>query len=298
MWCRALMSACVLSLAMVAGPAAAWWHLWQEVEPAPEEQVVSQKTVSARDSVCRAGDGVHVRFGTSGFMRGSLDASAFTERTRARLAAAHVAQDEATMLEILAPLLEDASPLVRNAAILHQASWALARPQWTQTSLGALKTMLEDPGLEGYADAAYLRSVIALRQKRWQDVERHAVQALEIEPNAYDAQVMLALSQVRRIETRRLSCGQAIRQTQEAIVPVLRAGACPTHVAHLDLALQRFAQSGRNTDGHRNDLLQAIVLAYVARNDLECRRLLDTLASGPYGSECAQVVSSFPCSDQ
>src|SRR5262249_54096023 len=93
------------------------------------------------------------------------------------------------------------------------------------------------------SDTAYIEAVLAFYEGRDDNARSAVERALSINPQYYNARVLTAISDLKYIDENlfhRQSCERSIVALTDAIVPVLQLGACPIHVAHLDLSIRRF----------------------------------------------------------
>lgn len=285
-----------LSALSAPTPAQAWWHLWR-AEPVEEPPIppIPTPLQKLRDGGCAVGDADGTRFGDTAFMRGHADKSILPEDMQRALLGLTITDDADAARAYVAPFLSDSDPVIQGHARVALARWHLAHASRNAAGSSTAKALLDHPSTATMPDAHYLRAVIAMAGNDWDGARDQASAALTDSPDHYDAQVLLALTALRGISIRPQSCGAAMTAIQTVLVPVLSSGACPTHVAHFDLAARRFLPPVRGQHGERDARLRAIVLAFVARNDRECARQAELLRQAPGGGDCGLALASLPC---
>mmetsp|Transcript_22853 Transcript_22853/g.38171 ORF Transcript_22853/g.38171 Transcript_22853/m.38171 type:complete len:295 (-) Transcript_22853:1103-1987(-) len=286
----------LLLLVMLATPgmAHAWWALWtspQEQQEQSEVRAVSPLD-AVRDEECGALTGSTTRFGQTAFMRGAADKSNLPESAWNALAGLSMATSAELAEEIAAPLLASASDDVRATGLVALARWLLAHDSALgESARNRAAELLSDPLIGFDADAHVLRATIELGKGQWLGVALESAKALALEPEYYDAQVLGALASLQEVHTSNTTCIAAVADMEDILLPVLTAGACPTHVAHLDLAISRYVPTPEPAMKELRELL----LAYVAHNDSICQKAASHLLRTPWGRSCGAALERIAC---
>ncbi|MEE3098669.1 MAG: hypothetical protein VX463_02765, partial [Pseudomonadota bacterium] len=224
------------------GEAAAFWNLWRPAPPPPSEAggAPPAKLDSLRESACGAGDAAR-SFADTAWGRGERPRAELAPELQAVIAAALASGEADPARRLLRPWLDDAAPAHRLAAAVTLAM-ALLRsgPGGTTEAL----ELLAAPELAGDPDAAYLRAAAALDRRDWATAEVEAARVVDGAPRHYGAQTVLALVRLNAAGAvgappTPAQCARLLQRIAEAIEPPLRLGACPVHVAHLDLTADR-----------------------------------------------------------
>lgn len=272
-------------------PTYSWWSFWKDQDQIIEEvQPITRSFRAIRENSCGSKESIN-SFGETEYMRGE-ESSDFTTEERSILAAATISESEEVTRKILSPLLNSKQSELQKVAILTLSFWVLKHSNKSKTSLKELNTLLNNPILDTSADKFYLQAVIAFITKDWDKVMSNAKQATELSPLYYNAQVLLAIEKMRRLSDIEQSCNAVTRDLQEILLPVLKKGACPTHVAYLDLAIEKYDLSDHD---ERSSTIRQILLSYIAKNERECLRQVGLLQNGSFGAECRELINNFTC---
>ena len=202
---------------------------------------------------------------------------------------------------LLAPYLNDPSPLLRAEAKTGLARALIRRGGPLGPNQARIAALLSDPDTATHTDAHYLRAATALESRDWDAATRHAAAAVKAAPQYYNAWVIASLAGLENLgqsyaKTR--DCPSLLVNMQTVLKPLLTLGACPTHVAHFDIAASRYLSPTRPADEHPSVMLRRLVLAYVARNDSQCQALRDAFIERNPASACVPFVTGFACSDE
>lgn len=287
-----------LALALAAGlvvpnAAAAWWALWPEpAEEAADPVPVPANLHAARASDCASDGAGGSRFADNAFARHGGVLPSALEDARPVLAALRLAASPAQAEALAAGLLTAPDGAMRAVAAVALARVLLARADLWEGAEARAASLLA--GLDG-PDALYLRAVLASRTGDWDGAARLTERALAADPRFHDAAVLHALARTRAASAAALGCGGFIASLDAALAPVFASGACPVHVAHLDLAARRFVETAPGRTGQRDRALWTLALAYVSRNDRVCRQAAGTLSAQGWGQRCAPVLAQLDC---
>jgi len=284
----------------LAQPAAAWWNIWQPIpvpDPPPPPPPVVQ---DLREAGCGAPGDALARFGETTFMRGETDKSRFPEGFAEALAAAMLSEAAEVSETLLAPYLSDPDPAIRAEAKTGLARALARRGGPLGPNQARIAALLADPDTADHTDAHYLRAATALEDRDWDAATAHAGTAITAAPQYYNAWVIASLSGLESLgrtyaETR--NCPSLLVNMQTVLEPLLTLGACPTHVAHFDIAASRYLSPTRAGDGDATVMLRRLILAYVARNDRQCEAIRDAFISANPNSACVPYVTAFTCAD-
>lgn len=293
----ALLGLCLLALGTTH--ASAWWLFWAQPsaqkQPAKPPMVQVPKAFSgARAAECNVGDGSVSRFADTAYARGSVIVPDLSHETRRRLSALRMAYSLEQAENIAAPLLTGSDEQLAAITRVALARVLIGRQSSWPGATALAETILAQPA-EPLSDAAYLRAVLRFAQRDWTGAEREVSVALEKDPAFYNAAVLRALLLYQRANRADLSCAAFYADLAHAIAPVLEAGACPVHVAHLSLALRRYLPERPGPGSARNRAITQLVLSYVARNDSLCATLKDSLLRDPVAADCSGVLDSLTC---
>jgi len=260
-----------LFVLLMTSAASAFWSLWP---PGPARDDPPTKEVGGllddiRSEAC-GNDADAVRsFGENAFMRREWDSADVSPRLARALAGAHLADRTDVARDLLEPWVTDRDRRGHAAASLALAFAALRRDDADGSGSETAAALLAgNPALRKTADGAYIEAVVALVDGRWVDAGDAAARAINLSPGYYNAQVILSLAKLQgigRAASTGAKCSALTRSMAMALAPLLRLGACPTHVAHFELTAQRFLPP-RSADG-RLGSMRRIMLAYVSRND-------------------------------
>jgi len=256
-----------------------FWAIWQRSEP-PTLPPPPKRLKALRNGGC--GDAAAIsRFGETAFMRGELDKAALPEAFVRIATAAYASERLEQARGLLAPYQTAGEPAVRSAAKIAFAFILIRHRGMNGDVQGEIEHLLQnDSALAGNADRYYLLATIAMARRDWPQAGQFATEALEIAPEYYNAQVIWSLAQLEQLgrQSGMLShCARAIHTFERALAPLLALGACPTHVAHFDLAASRFL-SPPSDDEEGLTLIRRILLAYVSQNDEVGRSLVQLYA--------------------
>ena len=69
-------------------------------------------------------------------------------------------------------------------------------------------------------------------------------------------------------------CETTLERIESLLLPLLRLGACPLHVSHLDLAAERYLPPATDAAAQKLRVIRRIYLAYVSQNDEVGRNLV------------------------
>lgn len=280
-------------LAMLGGlhNATAFWSIWQKSEPPDAEPVVVQSPLEKvrKDSTC--GDSRSLAtFGETSFMRGEASRSLLSEDEGRILAAAYMAERVETSRAILEPLLSSSDGPVRDAARIAAAFIIFRRsgPALGDVSKAEIKALLSEPIHPDFeSDRHYLAAVLALEQRDWPAVTRETERALRRSPRYYNARVLHTLGQLAHLLRGGFSAAQCeanMIRVEDLLLPLVELGACPMHVAHVDLAAARYLPEDAGPNTERLRLARRFYLAYVSRNDT-VRRDVSTRYQERFGSD-------------
>lgn len=282
--------------ALIPTSSMAIWNLWPpQVEvQAPVPQ--TQKLNDFRDADCSVGDGETTRFGENRYMRGVVTKQAIQPETQHQIAAIRLAGTLAQAQQIAAPLLASTDPEIRGYTRIALARLIIARAHSEPGYSAAAADLLSSEALNHNSDALYLRAVLAFNNNAAKKALEFSTAALELEPTYYDAAVLRAISELWLISGQALDCQSAFLRIQQAITPVLESGACPTHVAFFDLAIDRHLALRATRNSQRDMALRRIMLAHVSQNDAVCASTAAAIRTGPFGADCATVLDALACS--
>lgn len=276
-------------------PAMSWWNLWSDKkEESDSSPVILAKTRQIRMNDCGSAH-ANRSFGETSYMREELPSNQFTDKQRAILAAATISESKAETLSLLKPLLQHKQPHLRAVGLITFIFWELKHRKVSEKNYSKILKLLNSPVLNNIADKHYLLATIGYQQNNWKIVSNEAKKAVEIAPLYYNAQVLYALDSLRKLSLTPISCLKSMRKTQEILFPVLSQGACPTHVAHFDLAVERYLPVNNSDVAKRNNILRKITLSYVAKNSSECKRQLEIFTFSKFKQSCATVIQSVKC---
>ena len=263
-----------------------WWKLWDKEtewgnEP-PFPHPINRELSEIRESGCDVSNNDSFKlYGETAYMRNEIDSAWMTAENRTILAAATLSQSETTTRMLLRPLLNNEDARLQKASLLTLVFWIFKNQKNSDSTLSELKILLNNPLLNGISDKHYLTAVIHSQSSNWKDVSSELHKAVNIAPLYYNAQVLLAIDNFRKLPLRRLGCDGAFSEIQRYLIPIMALGACPTHVAHLDLAIDRHLPKLKGTGAVRNSIIRKTLLSYVSRNAVECRNKLNQLNHEP-----------------
>jgi hypothetical protein len=281
-----LRSAVVLVIGIASigldAPVSAFWRIWQKEGPLKTKEkppVCCIKLKEVRDSGCGRPDAVQV-FGENAFMRREAERRGLPEDVSRAIAGAYMAETTRKAYGILSPHLDAPEATVRDAARLSYAFVVLSRSGLDVGGADAarLAALLREPFTRPLeADRHYLLAVMALADRNWPRVAAASRKAIELSPKYYNAHVLHSLAQLGMIGAGSLSasqCEATLVRIEELLMPLLSLGACPMHVAHLDLVAERYLPAATDRVAEKLRLIRRIYLAYVSRNDKLGRELV------------------------
>lgn len=268
---KARMFAALLILFAVTPPATAFWRIWKEQAPPERPATLSVPLSAVRNSGCGRPDAVRV-FGESAFMRREADRNLLPDAARRAIAAAYMAETADVANAILSPYVNAPDPFVRDAARISDSFIALRkRSDGARIHVPQIEEYLRTPMTQTLeADRHYLLAVLALASGNWSDVAKASKTAIELSPKYYNAHVVYSLSQLERIQADELSttrCEATLQLIEKMLLPLLELGACPMHVAHLDLAAERYLPNSGGVTADKLRIIRRTYLAYVSKND-------------------------------
>lgn len=282
-----------LTCVYLVNPVYAFWNIWRQNEaPINNKVPIVWKTV--RESTCGSSDAVSI-FGENAFMRREAARKTLSNDVAQSIASAYLAETTNHARELLLPLMQSTNVIDRSVARISLAFVLFRRHGLRGPHLSEIKALLDkpmSPTIE--ADRHYLRAVLALAHGEWTMVASEAKNALTRAPKYYNAHVLNSLAELELLGTRNITaygCNKVIDRIEKVLLPLLHFGACPTHVAHFDLAAERYltkSVSGGTTERLR--LIRRIYLAYVAKNDPLGRLLVESYRE-TYGRDtCFQRI--------
>jgi hypothetical protein len=294
------MKSLILSFPLIlcASASLAWWAIWDASEDSPPPPPIPESTKidGIRQAACEDTDTPFTRFGQTSYMRGFENKDDLPRDIHSRLTGLSIATTAAVAERISTPLLDSDVPGIQVAGRIALARWYLSHDSAnTDDFRSRAFDLLREPTLENRADARALRAAEALHRSDWDAVLAESTAALELEPTFYDAQLMNVLAQLRNNLSQNQSCLSKALEMENQFLPILDAGACPTHVAHLDLAIHRYVPFRTSPAPERDNAIQQIILGYVSQNFAACMQAADTLRSGRFATDCAQVINRYDC---
>lgn len=287
----------LLILSLISPQASAFFQIWNKSQPQPQPQV-DHRLAALREAGCGNPEFAVEKFGENAFMRGELSRDSLSPEFQRALAAATIAEEYATATKILGKFLADTNPHIASIAHL-QLAWNLLRNTSDLRQVtNEVRRLLGHVDLDGAeADSAYILAVLAYYENRDEEARRAAEKALSINLEYYNARILLTILNLKRIDLElfsHLTCEQSITAIEDAIVPVLKIGACPLHVAHLNLSVRRVLGEPMQERSPEAAYIRSVMLAYVSRNNTLRNNLLDQYRRlGPEHQHCLKIIGKY-----
>lgn len=248
----------------------AYSNIWK---PPPSKQnpppVQIEKLNSIRQSSCGAGDESGQPFGETAFLRGEIQRKIVPEALTRAMVASNISQNASFAEEILTPFINSESNEVSSIARLHLAFLLLRTETLERRNSTQIRTLLQAPNTIK-TDTAYLKAVLYFRERQFNLAHAELTKAINHNPRFANAHILMnlvQLSKLRKIPLIQNSCSQTVNFLIDKMSPLLELGACPLHIAHINLATQRYVEEPKNNVGQELEYIRQTILAYVSRNN-------------------------------